>query len=77
MKKLTQVEKVRRELKRRKKSGVTSLYCFKQFGITRLSAIIFILRNKFGLEISSKKVAVKNRYGEKVYFSQYKLVENQ
>ena len=72
---LTQVEKVRQELNRRKKSGVTSLYCFKQFGITRLSAIIYVLRKKLGLKISSSRIAIKNRYGEKVYFSQYKLME--
>lgn len=77
MKKLTQVEKIRNELNRRKKSGITSLYCFEQFGITRLSAIIYTLRKKYGLKISSNKVAIKNRYGEKVHFSQYKLEDKE
>ena len=77
MAKLTQLEKVRNELNRRKKSGVTSLYCFEQFGITRLSAIIYTLRKKYDLKISSNRIAIKNRYGEKVHFSQYKLEDKE
>lgn len=72
VKKRTQLEKVREELSR-KKEGITSLYCFKEFGITRLSAIIYILRHRYNLAISSNRFAIKNRYGEKVYFSRYKL----
>lgn len=77
MAKLTQLEKVRKELNRRKKSGITSLYCFEQFGITRLSAIIYTLRKKYDLKISSNRIAIKNRYGERVHFSQYKLEDKE
>lgn len=73
-KRLTQAERIEQELLVRGKKGVTSLDAFKHFGITRLSAIIFNLRKK-GLNISSNKYAIKNRYGEKVYFSRYILEE--
>ena len=72
-KKRTQLEKIKAELDKRKKRGITSLYCFKEFGITRLSAIIYVLRHEYDLKISSKRYAIKNKYGEKVYFSRYKL----
>lgn len=69
----TQLDIVLQELKRKKKRGVTSLYCFKNYGITRLSAIIFRLRHEYELNIDSSRVAVKNRFGDLVYFSCYRL----
>jgi hypothetical protein len=52
--------------------NITSLDAFKDYGITRLSAIIFLLR-KDGYKISSQKVSCKNRYGKVVYFANYIL----
>lgn len=52
---------------------ITSWEAFGEFGITRLSAIIFNLRHKDGLDIVSKAETRKNRYGEKVTFERYSL----
>ena len=57
-----------------KYGSITSLTAIKKYGITRLSAWIFWLR-KDGYRISSKKIAVKNRYGKTVYVSEYRLLE--
>lgn len=55
------------------KKGITSIQAFEMFGATRLSAIIFNLK-KFGYIIESSTSKGKNRYGELVSFSVYKLV---
>lgn len=52
--------------------SITSYEAFIDYGITRLSAIIFLLR-KDGYNISSQKIAAKNRYGKTVYFANYIL----
>lgn len=52
--------------------SITSLEAFKDYGITRLSAIIYDLR-KDGYNISSQKISCKNRYGKVVYFANYIL----
>ena len=66
----TQTERVLQYLKKHK--GITSMEAFEMFGITRLSAVIFELRRKY--EIYSERTEGKNRYGEKVWFSTYKLI---
>ena len=55
--------------------SITSLEAFKDYGNTRLSATIFLLR-KDGYKISSEKVAFRNRYGKIVYFAKYILLED-
>ena len=55
--------------------SITSLEAFKDYGNTRLSATIFLLR-KDGYKISSEKVAFRNRYGKIVYFAIYILLED-
>lgn len=55
--------------------SITSLEAFKEYGNTRLSATIFLLR-KDGYKISSEKVAFRNRYGKVVYFAKYILLED-
>lgn len=69
-KKLTQVEMVLRHLRGHK--GLTTWEAFKEYGITRLSAKIFVLRKK-GFLISNRDVYAKNRYGEPVRFVRYRL----
>lgn len=56
------------------KSGdsISSLEAFQEFGITRLSSIIFNLRKK-GYAITSDSIATTNRFGNTVVFSRYKL----
>lgn len=52
--------------------GITSMQAFQLFGATRLSAIIFNLRN-YGYSITSEPKQGKNRYKESVHFVEYKL----
>jgi len=56
------------------KSGdsISSLEAFQEFGITRLSAIIFNLRKK-GYVITSDNIKTTNRFGGTVTFSRYRL----
>lgn len=69
--KITQDERVLRHLK--KYGSITSWEAFKEYGITRLSARIFNLKNYYDIEIEDEQVKRKNRYGEFVYFKKYKL----
>ena len=51
--------------------SITSLEAIKEFGNTRLSASIWQLRHKDGIEIDSITETSKNRYGEDTHFSRY------
>lgn len=53
--------------------SISSLEAFKDLGVTRLSAVIFVLKRK-GHVISSNTEKSKNRYGEPVHFARYRLV---
>ena len=53
---------------------ITSWEAFEEYGITRLSAIIYDLREK-GLDIQDTWVYRVNRYGNMVKFKQYFLVK--
>ena len=70
MEKETHYDRVLTHLK--EKGHITSLEAFREYGLTRLSAIIFNLR-KDGYNITSDKVGRKNRYGKMVYFAKYIL----
>ena len=50
--------------------AITSLEAFTELGETRLSAVIFELKKK-GVHITSEKISVSNRYGEKRTVSKY------
>lgn len=52
--------------------SITSMDAFKDLGVTRLSASIFILREK-GYNIKSVPESSKNRYGDKVHYVRYEL----
>ena len=54
---------------------ITSWEAFQDYGITRLSAIIFNLRDA-GYMISSEKKTATNRFGNKTNFAEYKLIRN-
>jgi len=71
-KRLTQYDRVLRHL--RERGNITSLQAFRDYGITRLSAIIFNLR-KDGYNITSEYMSRKNRYGDKVKFVKYVLIK--
>jgi len=52
--------------------SITTIQAFKEFGETRLSARVFELREK-GVNISSEKIVVTNRFKEKRYVNKYYL----
>ena len=54
--------------------GITSLTAIEKFGITRLSAVIFELKEE-GNNILSLPKDVKNRYGQKCRVAEYRLVK--
>lgn len=49
---------------------ITPLEAYKEFGILRLSAIIFMLR-KLGYDIKTNYETSKNRYGTTVVYANY------
>ena len=53
------------------KGSITSWEAIQEFGITRLSAVIYILRNDRNLDIATRYETMKNRYGDKVTFARY------
>lgn len=72
MKKLTQKERVLRHLT--DFGSITSLEAIKEYGITRLSAVIYNLK-KDGYVLTDKTIKGKNRYGEPTHFKQYSFVK--
>lgn len=58
----------------KKHEGITSKEAFEHFGATRLSAIIFCLRQA-GYNIVNIPQSGKNRFGESVHYDQYRLIE--
>ena len=57
------------------KGSITSMEAFELYGATRLSAIIFNLRKK-GYEITNNTEKCIDRYGHKVSFARYTLIED-
>lgn len=64
----SQIDFVGEYIKRHKK-GITSMEAFG-FGITRLSAVIYILRDR-GYQIESEWHTCKNRYGHTARYVRY------
>lgn len=52
---------------------ITSKQAIEMFGCTRLSAVIFRLKNDYGLPIKDQLIQVKNRNGRKVMVARYEL----
>ena len=76
MKKITQKDRVLQHL--RNYGSITTWESYQDYGITRLSAVIFDLIHKFGVHIdNSERVTKKNRYGEKVSCTKYKLIRGE
>lgn len=53
--------------------AITTWEAIKEYGCTRLSAVIYNLR-KEGWNIVSKRETRKNRYGNSVSFARYTLI---
>lgn len=73
MKKITLQDRVLQYMQ--ENGSITSWEAIREFGATRLSAIIYNLRYKEGLNIISKNVNGKNRYGDPVSYARYYLEE--
>jgi len=68
--KFNQKQKVMRHLNNY--GSITPLDAFRDYGIMRLAAVIFNLKED-GNNIESEMISSSNRFGEKVNFSEYKL----
>ena len=55
---------------------INSWEAIKEYGATRLSAIIWVLRHKRGLNIRSERIEFIDRFGDKGHFVDYILEEN-
>lgn len=64
-----QKQEVLRHIK--KYGSITSMEAFEKYGITRLSAIIYILRREHNI-VTLMRTSV-NRYGNEVNFAEYRL----
>lgn len=56
--------------------SITSWQAIKEYGATRLSAIIYNLRNKYDLNIITEDVEFTDRYGTKASYGKYILVKD-
>ena len=54
--------------------SITSWEAIKEYGATRLSAIIYNLRHRYNLDIVSENVEFTDRYGDKSSFAKYILI---
>lgn len=73
MKESTQINAIRNHLKKHK--SITSWEAIQNYGATRLSGIIYVLRHDEGWKIKTKDVAVKNRYGNHCTIAKYELIK--
>ena len=55
------------------KGNITSWEAIKEYGATRLSAIIYNLRYKYHMNIITETVEFTDRYGSKSSFAKYIL----
>lgn len=69
-KRVTQYDRVLKYLQ--DYNSITSWKAIKEFGVTRLSAVIYNLRQD-GYEITSSFKTGKNRYGDYVSYAVYTL----
>ena len=69
---MTQFEIVKTHLE--KYHTITSMEAFQRYKITRISAVIYNLRNT-GLKIVTEYETTKNGYGERTTYAVYRLVK--
>ena len=72
---MTQNEMVLKYLE--ENGSITTYECYSQLYVTRLSARIFDLKKKYGLEFEEQWVTKKNRYGKICSFKKYILKEKE
>lgn len=59
----------------REYKSITSLEAIKKYGATRLSGIIYVLRDR-GFVISTEIIYKKNKYGNMTRYAVYHLIED-
>ena len=57
------------------KGSITSWEAIKEYGATRLSAIIYNLRYKYNMNIVNQEIGFKDRYGNSASYVKYILVK--
>lgn len=57
--------------------GISSMEAFMDYGITRLSAVIYELRHNHGLKIGAHKVKHITRFGNTIYYHDYFLIQEE
>lgn len=72
MKQNSQINDVIKHLKAY--GSITSLEAFEYYGITRLSGIIYRLKNEFGMDIETENKTKKNRHGNICNYAKYHLL---
>lgn len=55
---------------------ITSWEAIKEYGITRLSAIIYNLRYKYNMNIKSELVSFTDRFGTPANYAKYVLIKD-
>ena len=55
--------------------SITSWEAIKEYGATRLSAIIYNLRYKYNLNIETEYVDFTDRFGNKARYGKYNLIK--
>lgn len=58
-----------------KHGSITQKEAWELYGASRLSAIIYDLKNKDGYNIQTEMVKGKNRYGESTCYGSYSFIE--
>lgn len=59
----------------RQHGSITPLQAMEQLGCMRLAAQIHRLKNLDGIQIKTEQVESVNRFGEKVRFSKYSVID--
>jgi len=72
--KLTQKDKILRHLK--EIGAITPVQAFFDYSIMRLAAVIHLLKED-GFNISTTILKSQNKFGDKVSYAQYKLINEQ
>lgn len=71
--KTNKTQKVKEHLEKHGKINIWE--AIQLYNATRLSAIIFNLRNKYNMNIVNNRVAFTDSYGTKSHYDNYVLVE--
>lgn len=57
------------------KGSITSMEAFNLYGATRLSAIIFDVKRRYGMNIVSDNESCSDRYGHTCHYARYRLIK--